>query len=40
MRKKNQFDPNHGRVVSEEAPAPPAPPARPAPKVEKTTKKK
>jgi len=38
MRKKNQFDPNHGRVVSEEEPAPPAPP--PAPKVEKTTKKK
>ena len=37
MRKKNQFDPNHGRVVSEEAPAPSAPPA---PKVEKTTKKK
>jgi hypothetical protein len=38
MRKKNQFDPNHGRVVSEEEPASPAPP--PAPKVEKTTKKK
>ncbi len=38
MRKKNQFDPNHGRVVSEEESAPPAPP--PAPKVEKTIKKK
>jgi len=39
MRKKNQFDPNHGRVVSEEEPAPPAP-LPPAPKVEKTAKKK
>jgi len=38
MRKKNQFDPNHGKVVGEPEPAAPPPPApKPAPK---DTKKK
>jgi hypothetical protein len=38
MRKKNQFDPNHGKVVGEPEPAPapaPAPAPPPAPKVVK-----
>jgi hypothetical protein len=34
MRKKNQFDPNHGKVVGEPEPAP-TPPPPPAPKVVK-----
>ena len=40
MRKKNQFDPNHGKVVGGEEESAPAPAPKPTPQPKAAVKKK